>query len=216
MTLILAHCNSCGGERNHEVLHSVGTSLENAEPNCIYYETYRTLKCCGCSDIKLQHYSFVDDDDEGATVQYFPPAIFRRMPAWFSGIRQYLKSDELFVETLLSEIYVAHQHNLPSLVTMGIRALLEKIMISKVGDKGSFSKNIGEFEKLGHISTAQRDRLDTILDAGHATMHRAFTPQLDDVVICLEITEHIIESVFLHELKVKHLRATIPQRKDHA
>ncbi|SHL40013.1 hypothetical protein SAMN05216428_102279 [Nitrosospira sp. Nsp11] len=49
-----------------------------------------------------------------------------------------LKPEDKFVEEFLNEIYVALQNNLPRLATMGVRALLEKIMISKVGDQGTF------------------------------------------------------------------------------
>ena len=34
---------------------------------------------------------------------------------------------------------------------MGIRALLELIMIDKVGDKGSFAKNADTFEREGFL-----------------------------------------------------------------
>lgn len=67
---------------------------------------------------------------------------------------------------------MALQHDLPALAVMGIRALLEAVMISKAGDHGTFSENIAEFEKLGYVSKLQRARLETILEAGHATIHR--------------------------------------------
>jgi hypothetical protein len=38
--------------------------------------------------------------------------------------------------SLLEEIYIATQNNLPRLAIMGIRALLEHIMIDKVTDQG--------------------------------------------------------------------------------
>lgn len=174
-------------------------------------DSYETLKCCGCETIKLRHTSYFSEHDD-ARVYYFPPAIFRRKPEWFTDLWFELKSDDEFVEALLKEIYVALQNNLPSLATMGVRALLEKIMISCAGDQGTFAKNIAEFEKIGHVSKLQRERLETILDVGHAAIHRAYTPKVKEVVTLLDITEHIIESVFLHEAKIEELKKKVPAR----
>lgn len=211
MSTTKAHCNTCGGERNHEVLNSERTTWEDEVHALSGSDTYATLKCCGCETIKLRHTSWFSEDDEPKE-HYFPPAIFRRTPEWFTELWLQLKADDQFVETLLKEIYVALQNDLPSLATMGVRALLERIMISKAGDQGSFAKNIAEFEKLGHVSKRQRERLEAILDAGHAAIHRAYSPKVQDVVTLLDITEHIVESVFLHDAKIEELKKKVPAR----
>jgi hypothetical protein len=206
-----AHCNTCGGDRNHEVLHSERTTWEDDEHVVSGSDTYETLKCCGCELIKLRHTSWFSEDD-GAMVYYFPPAIFRRNPDWFSDLWAELEPEDEFVEVLLKEIYVALQNNLPSLATMGVRALLERIMISKAGDQGGFAKNIAKFEELGHVSKLQCQRLEAILEAGHAAIHRAYKPSMKEVVTLLDITEHIVESVFLHEAKIEELKKKVPAR----
>lgn len=211
MTSTKAHCNDCGGERNHEVLHAEKASWESDEHAISGGDNYETLKCCGCDAIKLRHTSWFSEE-EGSTVHYFPPSIFRRTPDWFSELWLELKADEEFVESLLKEIYVALQNNLASLATMGVRALLERIMVTRAGDQGNFKKNIARFEELGHVSKLQRERLETIFEAGHAAMHRAYKPKVKDVVTLLDITEHIIESVFLHQGKVEELKKKVPIR----
>lgn len=211
MPTVKAHCNTCIGDRNHDVLHSERTTWADDEQDISGSDKYETLKCCGCEAIKLRHISSFSEDDE-AKIYYFPPAIFRRTPEWLSELWADLKSEDEFVDALLKEIYVALQNNLPCLATMGVRALLEQIMISRAGDQGSFKKNIAEFEKLGHVSRLQRERLETILEAGHATTHRAYMPKVGDVITLLDITEHIVESVFLHEAKIEELKKKVPVR----
>jgi hypothetical protein len=206
-----AHCNDCGGERNHEVLHCEKTSWEDDDHGVWGGDKYETLKCCGCDLIKLRHTSWFSEEEE-STVHYFPPSIFRRSPEWFSNLWLELKQEDEFVESLLKEIYVALQNNLSSLATMGIRALLERIMVTRAGDQGSFVKNIAKFEELGHVSKLQSKRLEAILEAGHAAMHRGYKPKVDEVVTLLDIMEHIIESVFLHESKVEKLKKKVPAR----
>jgi len=175
MSTTKAHCNQCGGDRNHGVLHSEKSSWSDEEENVSGSDTYETLKCLGCENIRLRHTSSFSEDDE-ATINYFPPAIFRQQPAWFNELWRELSGEDDFVEKLLKEIYVALRNNLPSLAAMGVRSLIEKVMVSKTADKGTFAKNLDEFEQLGYVSRIQRERLEAILEAGHATIHRAFTP----------------------------------------
>lgn len=51
---IKAHCNNCGGLKNHIVLHTEeGTE---AEDGWWAYHTYRTITCAGCDNIHLKYY----------------------------------------------------------------------------------------------------------------------------------------------------------------
>jgi hypothetical protein len=206
-----AHCNQCGGERNHETLHSETTRWNDETHPISGSDTYETLKCSGCENIKLRHTSWFSEDDK-PTVHYFPPAIFRRNPEWFSDLWLDMPDDDSFVESLLKEIYIALQNNQPCLAAMGVRSLIEKVMISKTGDKGNFNKNITEFENLGYVSRIQRERVEAILEAGHATIHRTFEPSKKDVITLVDIAEHIIETVYLHEKKIDELKKRVPPR----
>jgi len=119
-----AHCNTCGGNRNHETLHSEKTSWDD-EGGIYGSDTYATLKCCGCDNIKLRHTSMFSEDDE-PSVNYFPATIFRRNPDWFNNLWAELNENDEFIEDLLKEIYVALQHNLSSLAAMGGTLSLRK------------------------------------------------------------------------------------------
>jgi hypothetical protein len=211
MSSTKAHCNSCNGDRNHEVLHTEETSWADEDHGVSGRDKYETLKCLGCDSIKLRHTSWFSEDDT-PTINYFPPAISRAIPHWFHGLVGKLPSNNWFVEELLREIYVALQNNLPNLATMGVRSLIEKIMISKTGDQGTFAKNLTKFQELGYVSRIQRGHLETILDAGHATIHRSFSPKTVDVMTIVDITEHIVESVYLHGSKITALKKRVPPR----
>lgn len=169
------------------------------------------MKCCGCDAIKLRHTSWFSED-EGSSVAYFPPAVSRRHPSWFDELVSELPPQEEFVATLLNEIYVALHNNLLSLATMGVRALLEKVMIAQVGDLGSFAAHVRKFEDLGHVSPLQRARLDAILEAGHAAMHRMYAPSEEDVVVVLDIAESIIASIYVHDSLVRGLKQRVPAK----
>jgi hypothetical protein len=209
-----AHCNTCGGEKTHRILYTEATKWEADGDDIHGSNTYQMLKCGGCEEIKLRHSTWCTEDDPYDPPQptYYPPAIFRPNPLWLTDLRRVLNKDDRFVHAMLGEIYVALQNDLPRLATMGVRALLEHIMVSKAGDCGTFGKNMDEFERLGFVSKVQRQRLEAILEAGHAAMHRSYEPETSDVVTLLDITEHIVETVFLHEKPVAKLREKIPPR----
>lgn len=210
--ILKAHCNRCGGERNHDILLLKKTNWSDDAHGIWGSDDYQMLSCRGCEEIKLRHIVSFSENDH-PTIRYYPPSIFRKRPDWFDELYFEIPIEDGFVQGLLNEIYVAVQNNLPNLALMGVRSLLEKVMISKSGDKGSFSKNLNAFALAGYVSDNQKEHLDAILEAGHAVIHRKYKPKDEDVVIVLDITEHIIEFVYLHHSKVSVLKSRVPARK---
>jgi hypothetical protein len=217
-----AYCNLCSGERRHEILYIEKTEWGDEDKNDPFSmsggDDYELLKCCGCESIKLRHkqWSSEDFDAEGnpdIRVSYYPPAVFRRKPKWLGDLSFFLPWSERCLVEILEEIYVAIQNNSRRLAAMGIRALFEYIMISKVADNGSFSKNMQEFEKQGFISQLQKQRVETILEVGHATIHRAYTPSSEDLTALIDITESLLESIYIHDALVERLKKRIPPRQ---
>ncbi len=44
-------------------------------------------------------------------------------------------------------------------------------------------------------------------------IHRTFIPSTQDVITLVDIVEHVVETVYLHEAKVKKLKVRVPPRK---
>lgn len=219
--MIKAHCNRCQRETNQEVLHTETFSWEEIieEQQVILSGTdiYEMLKCCGCDSIILRHTEYFcgNLDQQGnllPTFHYYPPATSRPEPQWLHELNDINDDEKKINYDLLKEIYSSLHNNSRRLATMGIRALIEHIMIKKAGDKGSFAKNLDSFAAQGLISLSQEDILNTILEAGHATMHRAYSPSTEDLHTCMDITESIIASVYIHPEKAKILKTKIPKR----
>jgi hypothetical protein len=115
--------------------------------------------------------------------------------------------DDLFYET-----YMAKERRLYRLAVMGLRSVLEQLMIAKVGDKGSFNKNLDAFSAAGYISVPQHDQLSTILQTGHAVTHRGYRPTEDDLSSALEVVEGVIESIYVNDYRIRELDEKIPGR----
>jgi len=113
---------------------------------------------------------------------------------------------------LLQEIYEAVAGGQLRLAAMGVRSLLEQMMVAKVGDQGTFAKNLNAFQEKGFISLVQRDAMSAILDAGHAVAHRAFEPLKDDLNTALDIAEGIFAAIYIHANAANKLADRVPPR----
>jgi hypothetical protein len=122
-------------------------------------------------------------------------------------------SDKQFISELIHELYVCIQNDCRRSAAMAVRALLEQVMIDKVGDQGSFAGNIREFQAKGFISATQQKFLETVIEAGHATMHRAFKPTSEDLIALVNIAESVVESAYVNEHRAAQLQKGIPPKK---
>jgi hypothetical protein len=128
------------------------------------------------------------------------------MPPWSHGA----VPTEIVV--LLREVYGAIQVNLFWLAAMGIRSALERIIIERVKDQGNFIKNMDKFHGGGYLSERQRLALDAILEAGHAATHRGWRPSEEDINTIVDIIEHVIEDIYIHQARASDLDKTLPRR----
>ena len=223
------HCNRCNGRRKHDVLHqntiNYSEEIEGKYSIC-GADTYEVLKCCGCESIQFRHKSWFSEDIDPGTgepeivVRCYPPPLFRKEPEWLYAIS--VSDREVFypalaldlkITNLFKEIYIALQNDAPQLAMLGIRALLETIMIDKIGDRGTFGDNIKVFEKEGYISSKQKNVLEPVLEAGHAAMHRGYRPNKNEVARIMDVTENIIETIYINENRLSKISEKIPARK---
>lgn len=222
-TTLKAQCNKCLGLTNHVLLHKEEQPWEEDVDDRYHIygcETFNMVKCCGCDSVKLMHTSWFSEacDEYGRPIMdtsYFPPAISRAEPKCVSELGSYFGPIERkYVASLLKEIYSALHNDSRRLAVMGIRALLEHLMVSGVGDKGTFGKNLDAFQNSGYLSGKQREIIEPILEAGHAAIHRGFEPSEDDVLTVVEIAESLVETIYIHPEKATKLGQRVPKREN--
>lgn len=215
---IKAHCNTCGGRKNHLVLHTEVDVSDDDE--WVLISTYRLIKCAGCDRIHLQHetdYTQMSDGDGNPIVDtvYYPPPLSRRRPDWMSGFPNAIWMLETDIGQLLNEVYTALQNGSNRLAAMGIRAVVEIMMIDKIGgDTGSFTGNITQFFQLGYVALHQQPSFKAaLIEAGHAAMHRGFKPTTEHLSTLLDITEGLVAAIYFHERSAAKLSSAIPPRQ---
>jgi Domain of unknown function (DUF4145) len=198
---IQVHCVECGGERNHVVLfldeYDYSQHYDEGWEGNGELEQLVVAACCGCEGraflIRWQNSS---DDGLHVSLMQFPTSVLRKFPPWFGALSRSeiggpVKSD------LLKEIYDALESKTMRLATLGIRALVEHMMIEKCGDNGSFEKNLQAFERDGYISAVQKRALGPVIEIGHASMHWGHTPPMEDILHSLDVIEGIISAIYV-------------------
>lgn len=216
------HCNICLQPTHHEILYAKRTTWQEEidDQRGIFIDggdLWELIRCRGCSSIRLRHRSWFseDSDDQGhpaITTEFFPPTVTRQKPQWR---RQFLPFSTYLAayNGLFDEIYGAAASGANRLATMGIRALTEHLMIDLIQDQGSFEANIAAFFKAGHVAPNQQTMFrDTLIEAGHAAMHRNFEPSADTVNTLLDIIEGIMHAIYYAPMLAEAVKKSIPPR----
>jgi hypothetical protein len=213
---VKAHCNNCLGLTNHVVLHKHLTSW--SDDVISGGDEYCLIRCAGCDLVHLKHDNWFSEDYDhetgpNITTVYYPPAVSRRRPSWLHDPLGPFIFGNTEIEKLLEEIYSALQSDSRRLAVMGIRALLELVMIQQVGDNGQIGKNVDKFLEQGYVSKINQEVFRfQLIEAGHAAMHRQYVPERMDIEVLMQITESLIETIYVHPVKAKRL-GEIPTRK---
>ena len=116
-------------------------------------------------------------------------------------------------QDLLVETYTAAGNGLHQLAMIGVRSVLEQLIISKIGeDKGSFYKNLDVFQTAGYISVPQFDVLKIVIESGHAAAHRGIKPSSSDLDSALSIMKGVLESICIDPVHAAWLSERVPAR----
>ncbi len=216
-TTIKAHCNRCLGETHHFVVASKKQDYNEELPDgsCGYWETtlYEMLECCGCESITLRStYRWIGDPD--TVVTYYPPAVTRPRPKWFPLSLNLIHQARL--TSLFNEVYAALHAGSNCLAMMGARALIDLVMVDKVGDQGSFPEKLAAMERAGHISGTNRRYLQSAIEAGSAAAHRGHRPDDKDVNRVMDIVENLVQAAYVLPAAAEALHENTPSRPPRA
>lgn len=201
-----APCSSCARKTLHDVL------FERKREDKYSRSTYYLLSCCGCDAVSMCEMG--SSDTVPFFRRYYPSPVWRKEPDWVLAMRSNGSAEEQLISGLLHEIYQAVRGEQFRLAAMGIRALLEHVMIAKVGDLNSFEKNLDAFQNAGYISHIQRDAMKAtlLIEVGHAAVHRAFSPTYANLIVALDVVEGVLAPLFAHKDAAEKLAQRVPPR----
>ncbi len=216
--VVKAHCNKCKGERSAFVRATHTVNGSDGEVN--WKHTYDVLECCGCQNIFIRHEFWFSEWDEivydpdgtmtmqhGVQTKYWPPPIRRNKPDWSSEI------SDTVLRTLFDELYVALDSDLLVLSTIGARTLFDRASFLQVGDQpGGFTGKIDAMVSAGLISSAEKNILGAVTDAGNASAHRGYSPTFVQLTAIVNILENYIQRSFILSDVAEVLKESTPPR----
>lgn len=212
---IRSWCNACGKETEHDVIHRE-TTWEMEYPDADAYKQSVVVRCRGCKDLATRHESWwydrvPDEDNRGAEItelSFSPPRTWRRPPEWLDQLAE-LAPD---LKETLDEVYSAANDSQFRLLAMGVRAVIDNVMVHVVGDIGGFEDKLKEMVEKGHLTKAQAETLATVIDAGSAAAHRGFKPARELLQEMLATMEAIIRDHYLVGPMIAAMKTTIPPK----
>ncbi len=208
---IYAHCNSCAQETKHEIMSRVDRRREfqDGQNTIEVGSVWKTLRCKGCDEVSLHRRDWCSEDDPMDAPDcgtYFPPRVSRRKPDWAGRLEVPTE-----YKGLLEEIYIALHADSRRLAMMGVRALIDEIIRSTIGDQGNFGKGLQHLVDTQLISQRNREIIEAAVDVGHASAHRGYRPSIDNVNLVIDIVENLIHNEILSN-EAESLRSSTPKR----
>jgi len=194
-------CNECGREQQHKVAASHDRS--NAEGGVEITRTAEILECGGCGYTILRrkvHFSEFQyqPGDLDPDPEYMPGTSLRLEPVWLASLSPNMR--EAFSETIR-----ALNYEMPYLAAVGVRTVLDMILVSKVGDSGGFKAKLRQLENDSHVTASERERLDVLAEVGNAAAHRGFRAHIEDLGIMVDILERVVQKLYIDPEKDKEL-----------
>jgi len=173
---------------------------------------YQIIECKGCGNINYRTCSWTSDmiECDGPFYKYvcYPTPVSRKVPEW-------LKELPVDLQSVLGEVYAALHAGSRYLATVGARTVLDLLILDKIGDIGSFKQKIQKLEDDGHITNAEAQLIDAVIEAGNASTHRGYAPITKDLNHVMDILEAILDKLYVAEGRQQKLMtqaATLKKR----
>lgn len=213
--VLKSYCNNCLQENDHNLIAEREQPWPHTDDagRTILVERmhYQFVECRGCHSVGLRRtWSCTATPD--VEIDYFPPAVSRRLPVWLSGIGFVFNDAKSQISGLLREVYSSIFSGNNRLALMGTRAVVDVALTDKLGDIGGFGKKLAEAKNKGWITDIHYRTLNAAIDAGNAASHRAFRPDTKQLEFVLDIVEHLIQLLYVLEPCAEEIAKQTPPR----
>ena len=235
---VKAYCSTCMQQTNHMVLQSVdcnghevvGYYQEMPETIC-WSNNYQIIRCSGCDTISFRHRNWCSEHehlnelegwDDGSSSQLYPHR---------SDITRTIKEFYL-MPSKLRQVYIealeCFNGNIQTLCAAGLRAIIEGVcadqkiidgpveIIKKDGSiaiqrKKNLQGKIAGLSEKSILSQQYAEILHEHRFLGNDAVHELSKPSCDELVLAIDIVEHMLESLYevpkkaddLHRLRLK-------------
>ena len=219
-TTCKGYCPQCGADRVADIVGSRTHKehwIEDKLGTMSATETYRILQCCGCEKLYVQREQWLSGYEDGPYqeidpvtgkeilvykpwVTYWPSPEKREKPDWMS------KLDNGMPRGLLDEVYGALNADHRVLAAIGIRTVLDHMMVWKGVDAAlPFEKKLDAFQEKGFLTKNDKQILSKLIDAGSAAAHRDWKPEQEGLSRLFDGMENFLERALRIENEVDEI-----------
>ncbi|MCZ0963912.1 DUF4145 domain-containing protein [Paracoccus sp. EF6] len=121
----------------------------------------------------------------------------------------------------MKELYGALNYELRVLASIGIRTSFD-IAAGLLGiePEKTFNQKLDDLVAQGHITEADKEHVQTLVDAGSAAAHRGWRPSFNDLGVLMTALENFIYNSMVvparkraHEAELATVKKKVPQKK---
>jgi len=216
-------CTKCGGRRSHSILKEVEKNV--VEPDELWWEDYKyqIIQCDGCKDITFRRmYSdaqiaqYADGDDRWSETLYPLRTFHTRKAKNISHFPEKLRI--IYLETI-----EAFNNKMFILCSAGLRALIEGICLDKHISGKEITRRPGKYlttlnhkidalKAEGILTEGNRLALHELRFLGNEALHELNVPDLNDLIIAIDIIEHTLSSIYDLHMKTRRLKLSSETR----
>ncbi len=211
------HCPRCERDNIADILGDAAHNESWEDGQWMVTDTYiyTILQCRGCKMLYVKRESHNSEEGwdpypppPGRTIgvyrprehwpskTYWPAPAKRKKPDWLYEL------DDQSLRGLLNEVYGALDADHCVLAAIGIRTVLEQVMVSEGADPApSFQEKLKELKEKGVIGKSEK-ALEQLIDAGNAAAHRNWKPTPEKLTTLFDGMES-----FLHRFLVLKKKA---------
>jgi len=204
--ILASDCRSCSRRTRHEVLHK---EVEEVNQEWMHEkDTWQILRCLGCSTFSFSHikedFDNVEEDEKGNVRHAVNVRVY---PGVVSNHRDL--QGTYYLPELIQKVYrqtvKALSERATVLASIGLRACIEAVCNDLKLSGANLEKRIDSLYKAGHVSNGDRKRLHAIRFLGNDAVHEIKEPKGSELRIALEIVEHLLNTVYILEMKARRL-----------
>ncbi|MCL6306944.1 DUF4145 domain-containing protein [Pseudomonas syringae] len=208
--VVKSDCRKCNSKTRHQIKGLIVDKRHNPWEN--ERDSWAVVQCQGCltNSFHLRNEDFeqVFEDFEGelqhsVTDTSFPSVIRNHRPLSATHLLPHL------INTIYQQTVKALSQNANVLASIGLRATIEAVCNNLTVSGTNLQKRIDSLFKAGYVSSGDKRRLHAIRFLGNDAAHEIKQPQRTDILIALEIVEHLLNTVFILESRAKGLETVV-------
>jgi uncharacterized protein YutE (UPF0331/DUF86 family) len=200
------YCRNCKGKRNHKKVGEKEVRGSDDEGYLHWMDCYYIIECLGCetvsflhtySDSEMGNYNDDGDTEYGSDVSLYPMHLENGRE--IENIHDLPRN----IRPIYRETISAFKVNAYILTAGGFCAIIEAICNNLgVRQDDNISKRIDLLHEKGFLSLNESRRLHSVRFLRNSALHEMQTPEKDQLLIILEIVNHLLESLFLQDKRI--------------